>query len=134
MVKMEKFFFEVIVVGSGLSAKTTIVSLFKKGIIPFWIENIQNYKINDDRKVMGIKIDTEGEDYKVLLGAKNIIKNNLPDILIEVREENKLLIREFLITFGYNFFALHDKLVVTDMIDLQISESINIYASTRYQN
>ena len=45
MVKMEKFFFEVIVVGSGLSAKTTIVSLFKKGIIPFWIENIQNYKI-----------------------------------------------------------------------------------------
>ena len=27
MVKMEKFFFEVIVVGSGLSAKTTIVSL-----------------------------------------------------------------------------------------------------------
>ena len=59
--------------------------------------------------------------------AKNIIKNNLPDILIEVREENKLLIREFLITFGYNFFALHDKLVVTDMIDLQINESINIY-------
>ena len=23
---------------------------------------------------MGIKIDTEGEDYKVLMGAKNIIK------------------------------------------------------------
>ena len=45
MVKMEKFFFEVIVVGSGLSAKTTIVSLFNKGIIPLWIENIQNYKI-----------------------------------------------------------------------------------------
>ena len=54
MVKMEKFFFEVIVVGSGLSAKTTIVSLFKKGIIPFWIENIQNYKINDDRTTMPV--------------------------------------------------------------------------------
>ena len=72
---------------------------------------LDDISINDDRKVMGIKIDTEGEDYKVLLGAKNIIKNNLPDILIEVREENKLLIREFLITFVYNFFALHDKLV-----------------------
>ena len=95
---------------------------------------LDDISINDDRKVMGIKIDTEGEDYKVLLGAKNIIKNNLPDILIEVREENKLLIREFLITLGYKFFALHDKLVLTDLIDLQINESINIYASTRYQN
>ena len=54
MVKMEKFFFEVIVVGSGLSAKTTIVSLFKTGIIPFWIENIQNYKIRGRKEGMDL--------------------------------------------------------------------------------
>ena len=54
MVKMEKFFFEVIVVGSGLSAKTTIVSLFKIGIIPFWIENIQNYKIRGRKEGMDL--------------------------------------------------------------------------------
>ena len=52
MVKMEKIFFEVVVVGIGLSAKTTIASLYKKGIIPFWIENIQNDKIFDDRTTM----------------------------------------------------------------------------------
>jgi len=98
------------------------------------IIKLDDISITGNKSIKGIKIDTEGEDYKVLLGAKNIIKNNLPDILIEVREENKLLIREFLITFGYNFFALQDKLVVTDLIDLQINESINIYASTRYQN
>ena len=95
---------------------------------------LDDISINDDRKVMGIKIDTEGEDYKVLLGAKNIIKDNLPDILIEVREKNKLLIREFLITLGYKFFVLHDRHVATDLIDLKINESTNIYASVKHQN
>ena len=68
------------------------------------------------------------------MGAKNIIKNNLPDILIEVREENKLLIREFLITLGYEFFTLHDKLIPTDLINLNINESVNIYASVKHRN
>ena len=59
MVKMEKFFFEVIVVGSGLSAKTTIVSLFKKGIIPFWIENIENYKISYENLIDKVTLEIE---------------------------------------------------------------------------
>ena len=75
MVKMEKFFFEVIVVGSGLSAKTTIVSLFKTGIIPFWIENIQNYKINDDRTTM-----LSPKSFKMFkeLGLKDFEKKSFP--------------------------------------------------------
>jgi FkbM family methyltransferase len=93
---------------------------------------LDDISINDSRKVMGLKIDTEGEDYKVLLGAKNIIKNNLPDILIEVREENKLLIREFLITLGYKLYSVLNKPVETNLIDLQIHESINIFASIKY--
>ncbi len=92
---------------------------------------LDDLSLKDDRKVKGIKIDTEGEDYKVLLGAKNIIENNLPDIIIETREENKLLIREFLINLGYKFFLVSDKIVETNVFDLQINESTNIYASVK---
>ena len=92
---------------------------------------LDDLSLKDDRKVKGIKIDSEGEDYKVLLGAKNIIENNLPDIIIETREENKLLIREFLINLGYKFFLVSDKIVETNVFDLQINESTNIYASVK---
>tara|TARA_B100001057_G_scaffold489271_1_gene575232 strand:+ start:2967 stop:3767 length:801 start_codon:yes stop_codon:yes gene_type:complete len=92
---------------------------------------LDDITINDERKIRGIKIDTEGEDYKVLLGAKNIIENNLPEIIIEVREENKLLIREFLIKFGYKFFSMLGKLKETNLIDLKINVSTNIFASVK---
>ena len=86
MVKMEKFFFEVIVVGSGLSAKTTIVSLFKKGIIPFWIENIQNYKINDDRTTM-----LSPKSFKMFkeLGLKDFEKKSFPTKKINIKTQNQ---------------------------------------------
>ena len=83
---MEKFFFEVIVVGSGLSAKTTIVSLFKKGIIPFWIENIQNYKINDDRTTM-----LSPKSFKMFkeLGLKDFEKKSFPTKKINIKTQNQ---------------------------------------------
>ena len=86
MVKMEKFFFEVIVVGSGLSAKTTIVSLFKKGIIPFWIENIQNYKVNDDRTTM-----LSPKSFKMFkeLGLKDFEKKSFPTKKINIKTQNQ---------------------------------------------
>ena len=86
MVKMEKFFFEVIVVGSGLSAKTTIVSLFKIGIIPFWIENIQNYKINDDRTTM-----LSPKSFKMFkeLGLKDFEKKSFPTKKINIKTQNQ---------------------------------------------
>ena len=86
MVKIEKFFFEVIVVGSGLSAKTTIVSLFKKGIIPFWIENIQNYKINDDRTTM-----LSPKSFKMFkeLGLKDFEKKSFPTKKINIKIQNQ---------------------------------------------
>ena len=57
----------------GFLQKTTIVSLFKKGIIPFWIENIQNYKINDDRTTM-----LSPKSFKMFkeLGLKDFEKNH----------------------------------------------------------
>ena len=86
MVKMEKFFFEVIVVGSGLSAKTTIVSLFKKGIIPFWIENIQNYKIRDDRTTM-----LSPKSFKMFkeLGLRDFEKKSFPTKKINIKNQNQ---------------------------------------------
>ena len=83
---MEKFFFEVIVVGSGLSAKTTIVSLFKTGIIPFWIENIQNYKINDDRTTM-----LSPKSFKMFkeLGLKDFEKKSFPTKKINIKTQNQ---------------------------------------------
>ena len=86
MVKIEKFFFEVIVVGSGLSAKTTIVSLFKTGIIPFWIENIQNYKINDDRTTM-----LSPKSFKMFkeLGLKDFEKKSFPTKKINIKTQNQ---------------------------------------------
>ena len=90
---------------------------------------LDDITINDTRKVRGLKIDTEGEDYKVLLGAKNIITENLPDIIIEVREDNKILIKDFLINFGYQFFLISDTLKEINMIKLKINGSINIFAT-----
>ena len=90
---------------------------------------LDDITINDTRKVRGLKIDTEGEDYKVLLGAKNIITKNLPDIIIEVREDNKILIKDFLIFFGYKFFLISDTLKEINMVKLKINESINIFAT-----
>ncbi len=38
------------------------------------IIRLDDIKFSDRRNIKGIKIDTEGEDYNVLLGAKAIIK------------------------------------------------------------
>jgi FkbM family methyltransferase len=90
---------------------------------------LDDININDERKVRGIKIDTEGEDYKVLLGAKNLISKNLPDIIIEVREENKILIKDFLFALGYKFFLVLNDLKEVNIVNLKIDISINIFAT-----
>ena len=93
------------------------------------IIRLDDIEIKGEKKVKGIKIDTEGEDYKVLLGAKNIISKYLPEIIIEVREENKLLIHNFLSEFGYKFFVILDKIKEIELAKFEIKNSANIYAS-----
>ncbi len=58
--------------------------------------NIPNYKVN------AIKIDTEGEDLKVLNGGINLIKTNKPKIIIETRVHNFEQIFKFLTGLGYD--------------------------------
>ncbi len=96
---------------------------------------LDDISIKDNREIRGIKIDTEGEDYKVLLGAENIIKRFKPEIIIEVREKNKLEIFEFLLKYNYKTWLISDKVntkaIPTELSKLQITStaSVNVYAT-----
>ena len=56
---------------------------------------------NNELDIKGIKIDTEGEDLKVIYGAKKIITKFKPKIIIECRRDNILEIFNFLFNLGY---------------------------------
>ena len=81
-----------------------------------------------EKKINGMKIDTEGEDYKVLLGAENIIKKYEPEIIIEVREENKRDINNFLKKYNYKFFNVLNLNNEIDLNNYTIKNIINLYA------
>lgn len=51
--------------------------------------------------IKGIKIDTEGEDLKVIHGSEKIITKFKPKIIVECRRNNILDIFNFLSKFGY---------------------------------
>jgi FkbM family methyltransferase len=75
------------------------------------IDTIDNLFLNQNIDL--IKIDTEGCEYNILCGAKNVIEKNKPKILLEYYEQN-------LLQFGKNFSDLHKLL---DEINYQIVES-----------
>ena len=56
-----------------------------------------------------IKIDTEGHEYKVLQGSKNVIKKYLPDIIFEINESSFKESVNFLKEFRYNFYFIDEK-------------------------
>ena len=90
---------------------------------------LDDIQINDENKIIrGLKIDTEGEDYNVLLGAENVIKNFKPQIIIEVRNENKENIQDFLKLFNYKFYLPEDIKTPVNLNELDISNVENIYA------
>ena len=90
---------------------------------------LDDISISGNKKINKIKIDTEGEDYKVLVGAENTIKNFKPDIIIETRESNKIEIFEFLSKFNYKFSIISDKIIPVNLPNLKIDNVANIYAS-----
>lgn len=58
------------------------------------------YNIFQNR-VSVIKIDTEGMEYKILLGAKNLIEKHKPTIVVEIFDENLIKINELLKSYNY---------------------------------
>ncbi len=60
-----------------------------------------------NRKIGAIKIDIDGEDYRVLLGAKKILKKHSPIIIIEMND-NIELIYDTLLNTGYEYYYTTD--------------------------
>ena len=74
---------------------------------------IDNFKL--DKKINGIKIDTEGHEFEVLEGAQNYINKDKPDIIFEINENCFDKCIELLKLNGYNFYFI-------DEIDEKITE------------
>ena len=83
-------------------------------------------KIN--KKVKGLKIDTEGEDLKVLIGSQKTIQKFKPKIIIEVRNENKAEIQEILHKKNYAMYSVNNLFNKVDLKNFEIDKMINIFA------
>ena len=81
------------------------------------------------KKINAIKIDTEGEDFKVLVGAENLIREHKPKIIIEVREENKIEIANFLKSNSYKLFNINNLDNEFDYEKDKIDGVINLFAT-----
>ena len=82
-----------------------------------------------EKKLQAIKIDTEGEDFNVLLGAEKLIKEHKPKIIIEVREENKIDIGNFLKSNSYKIYNIKDMDNEYNYEKEKIENVINLYAT-----
>ena len=60
--------------------------------------------------------------------VENVIKNFKPQIIIEVRNENKENIQDFLKLFNYKFYLPEDIKTPVNLNELDISNVENIYA------
>lgn len=81
-------------------------------IITVPVKKLDDFKLKD---VEFIKIDAEGHEEQILHGAKNLLENDKPSLIIEIEERHKknsiLTIRKFLEELGYKgFFLLDNKL------------------------
>ena len=99
----------------------------KDGILMQTIK-LDSLKIPNDIKINGIKIDTEGEDFKILEGSRNIISIHKPKIIIEVRNENKNFIQNFFKEYNYKLFSIDKNKSPLDLNKTDIEDVINIYA------
>ena len=86
------------------------------------------YFNNLNEKISAIKIDTEGEDLNVLLGAEKLINKDRPQIIIEVREENKFKISKFLRDYSYKLYDVIDLEKEINLANYKIASVINLYA------
>ena len=108
--------------------------LYKGGKIANLGETINTIKIDDmnfdkiNKKVKGIKIDTEGEDLKVLIGSQKTIQKFKPKIIIEVRNENKAKIQEILHKQNYAMYTVNNLSTAVDLKNFEINTMINIFA------
>ena len=69
-----------------------------------------------NKKIGFIKIDVEGHEKNVIVGASKIIKKNKPVLLVEIEEkhtQNKVVnIIDFINTFGYKSYFFDKKKLI----------------------
>ena len=95
---------------------------------------IDNFKL--DKKISGIKIDTEGHEFNVLEGARNSIITNKPEIIFEINENCFDKCLNLLKPIGYNFYLideLNEKYINVEKFNQNLvkKEGVNCYATTK---
>ena len=85
---------------------------------------IDNFKL--EKKISGIKIDTEGNEFEVLEGAQNYINKDKPDILFEINENCFDKCLELLKFNGYDFYFV-------DEIDAKITKIVKFNNNLKRQ-
>jgi len=106
--------------------------LSKEGRLSVNKIKIDNFKL--EKKICGIKIDTEGNEFEVLEGAQNYINKDKPDILFEINENCFDKCLEFLKIYGYDFYfvdEIDEKItkIVKFNDNLKRPEGSNCYAT-----
>jgi len=92
---------------------------------------LDSLQIPNDMHVKAVKIDTEGEDFKILEGSRKIFSKYKPKVIIEVRNENKQNIQKFFDEFNYNLFSINKKRLPINLNNTDIQNIINIYAEPK---
>jgi hypothetical protein len=73
-----------------------------------------------------LKIDVEGMEMDVLLGAERTIDSCRPAMIIEVKKSNRGDITSFITNFGYNYYPFYDANILaiqkSDTLCSEISE------------
>ena len=97
---------------------------------------IDNFKL--DKKIKGIKIDTEGHELEVLEGAQTCIRNHKPDIILEINENCFDMCLNLLKKEGYNFYFIDEieqKIIKIEKFNFNLKrpEGSNCYASVSTQ-
>ena len=98
------------------SIKKEFVTMHKhsKRLIPIKVPTITLDSFVNENSINSIdlmKIDVEGADYEVLLGAKEVLINHSPDLLIEITDQlsaNKIMELFVHLKLAYYYYELDD--------------------------
>jgi FkbM family methyltransferase len=107
--KMQTLFFRL--KGSTASIEINVQNLAKQ----YRVESVTldyNYLSKVHPPIVAIKIDTDGSDYNVLVGAENLIKTFKPLVIVETNNDPRII--NFLFDVGYNIKDMAGN-VITDI-------------------
>lgn len=96
----------------------------------FKVPTLKIDSLNFKSKVNAIKIDTEGHELEVLLGAIDTLRKEKPLLIIEKNEENLIPILNLLKGLSYNFYLIDDNNQKIQILDL----SKKNYLEQNYKN